>query len=673
MFEDRQVASNVTPWLRQLSVPLFKIALRDDSLFVDKSHLARQLINSIAQLELYGDDDNRQNAVRNNIESVLTEITTAEDVTPELLAKMLRHIKALVRLQDSTYRENIREISAAHEEMDGGGATAARTSAESTLDQRQRDDRNILQHSVEGDVQDLAGWRLRVRRLRVGDWLLLDIASCPRRLNLAWIAKDLERYVFVNGQGLKEATLGLDELARQMRVGKAVVLDDAGEPLFNRAQDAMLQKMHRQLLHEATHDQLTGLVNRREFERHLAEALAKVRQGDLQQMMCYINLDQFAVINNVFGYSGGDQLLVDVAQLFKDALGERGILARLGGDEFGMLFKDGCVEEALSVIGTQREGIQEYRLTVADKTMSISFSAGLVSVKRDSKTVAALLQAAKASCHMARGKGKNYVQVYDSDDMELSRHTQITKWATRIDETLDEHQLALRLQPIVCIADEVRHVQHSEVLLSLRDEQGELISPADFVVAAEQLRRMPAVDRWVIENAFRWMADNPDKLAAAGGLAINLSGASMNEECFADFILEQAEKLKIPMDKVCFEITETAGIANLSSASEFIRAVKAVGSTFALDDFGSGLSSYAYLKNLPVDFLKIDGVFVKDMHENPYDYAVVKSITEIGHFMGKKIIAEHVESDLILCMLRDIGVDYAQGYATGKPRLLAEL
>ncbi len=311
-------------------------------------------------------------------------------------------------------------------------------------------------------------------------------------------------------------------------------------------------------------------------------------------------------------------------------------------------------------------------MTVADKTVSIAFSAGLVPVKRDSKTVTALLQAAEASCRVARGKGKNYVQLYHSDDMELSRHTQITKWAARIDEALDEDRLALRLQPIVCIADDVRHVQHSEVLLSLRDEQGEFTSPADFIVAAEQLRRMPAVDRWVIEHAFRWMVDNPDKLAATGGFAINLSGASMNEEGFADFILAQARKLQVPMDKVCFEVTETAGIANLSDASEFILAVKAVGSTFALDDFGSGLSSYAYLKNLPVDFLKIDGVFVKDMHENPYDYAIVKSITEIGHFMGKKIIAEYVESDVILGMLRAIGVDYAQGYATGRPRPLAE-
>ena len=249
---------------------------------------------------------------------------------------------------------------------------------------------------------------------------------------------------------------------------------------------------------------------------------------------------------------------------------------------------------------------------------------------------------------------------------------QVVKWVTKIDEALDKQSLVLRHQPIAKINAEGTSVHHSEVLLGVPDENGNLIPPMDFVLAAEHYRRMPIVDRWVIEKTFHWMAEHSAQLSRIGGLAINLSGASLNEEGLIEYILEKAQKLNVPMDKVCFEVTETAGVTNLSNASAFILELKKTGCMFSLDDFGSGMSSYAYLKNLPVDFLKIDGAFVKKMDENPYDYAVVKSITEVGHFMGKKIIAEFVENERILDMLREIGVDYAQGYVIAKPANLMD-
>jgi diguanylate cyclase (GGDEF)-like protein len=670
---DRLVAKNVRPWLQQLSIPLFKMALHDDSLFFDKSHPARQVINSIAQLELYGGDggDTSQNTVKKRIDNLLDEITAAPEVTPALFDRVLRPVKLLIQLQNKAYEENIKEVFLACEEEERhiqAEGPAPETGASPTAG-KTPDSGQVSPEMAE----EIREGRKHVRRLKMGDWVLLNTGSTTQRLKLAWVSRNFERYVFVNVKGLKEATLSQDELARHLHSGAAVVLDDGGEPLLDRAQYAMLQKMHGQLLHETTHDQLTGLINRREFERHLTEGLTSARQAGIQHTICYLDLDQFNVVNNTFGYDGGDRLLVEISRLLEKELGDHGILARIGGDEFGMLLEHCTVEDAMAITDRQKAAIRDYRFSSDGKSLSISFSAGLVSLEPDSDSVATLLQAAEASCRIARGKGTNYVQVYRPDDIELSRRMQAVKWVAKIDEALDSDGLELRFQPIARITEDGTAPDHSEVLLGVPDDQGKLLSPADFIIAAESFRRIAAVDRWVIEHVFRWLAEDSAALAQVGGVAINLSGASLNEEGFVEFIIEQAEKLNVPMDKVCFEVTETAGIANLSNAAEFILAVKKSGCLFSLDDFGSGLSSYAYLKNLPVDFLKIDGAFIKNMDENPYDYAVVKSITEIGHFMGKKIIAEHVESDTVLDMLREIGVDFAQGYVVGKPRSMSEL
>ena len=660
VLEDKLVASNVRPWLQQLSVPLFKMAIRDDSVFYDKSHAARQLLDRISQLELYGEEgsDKGMNAVRNRVNILLDEIVSAVDVTPELFRKVLKETDILIRLQNKAYDENIQDVATACEAEEKQRITVGGVPV------------SVISIEAASKDPELQEWKKKIKRLKIGDWLLLDVKSTPQRLRLGWIAKNYDRYVFVNVKGLKEATITRDELAQQLHSGTAVVLDDGGEPLIDRAQYSMLQKMHSQLLHETTHDHLTGLINRREFERHITEALASARQLGLHHTLYILNLNQFSVVNNTFGYSSGDKLLVEIAQLLREELGEHSILSRIGGNEFGMLLENSLTEEAQTIAARHRDAIQNYRFTHNDKSLSISFSAALIPIAADSENVAALLQVAEASCSIARDKGTNHIQVYQADDPGLSRHMQAVKWVTKIDEALDKQSLVLRHQPIVKINAEGTSVHHSEVLLGVPGENGKLIPPMDFVLAAEHYRRMPAVDRWVIENAFHWMVEHSEQLDRIGGLAINLSGASLNEEGLIEYILDKMNQLNVPMNKVCFEITETAGVTNLSNASDFILTLKKTGCMFSLDDFGSGMSSYAYLKNLPVDFLKIDGAFVKKMDENPYDYAVVKSITEVGHFMGKKIIAEFVESERILDMLREIGVDYAQGYGIAKPSSL---
>lgn len=658
---DRLVSRNVRPWLQQLSLPLFKIAIRDDSMFTDKSHAARQLLDRISQLELYGEGGSNEgmNAIQQRVNTLLGEIASAVDVTPELFRKVLQQVDILIRLQNKAYDENVKDVAAAFESEE--------------IEQPPQTEALSTDSTNTSTDPELHEWQKKITRLKTGDWLLLEVNATPQRLRLAWIAKNRHRYVFVNVKGLKEAILTQDELAQQLRTGTAVVLDDGGEPLIDRAQYSMLQNMHSQLLYETTHDHLTGLVNRREFERYIAEALTSARQRGLHHTLYVLNLNQFSLINSTFGYRSGDKLLVEITHLLRSELVEHNILARIGGNEFGVLFQNSQDEAALITATRYREAIQNYRFTQDGKSLGISFSAALIPIDVDSESVASLLEAAEASCRIARGKGTNHIHRYQANAPELSRHRHVMKWVAIIDAALDQQSLVLRHQPIVQINPEGTSVFHSEVLLGVPDESGNLISPKDFVVAAEHYRRMPAVDRWVIENTFRWMVEHREQLAQIGGLAINLSGASLNEEGLLEYILDLVQKLNVPMDKVCFEVTETAGVTNLSNASDFILRLKQSGCLFSLDDFGCGMSSYAYLKNLPVDFLKIDGIFVKNMEENAYDYAVVKSITEVGHFMGKKIIAEHVENERILSLLRAIGVDYAQGYAIAKPANLMDL
>jgi diguanylate cyclase (GGDEF)-like protein len=433
----------------------------------------------------------------------------------------------------------------------------------------------------------------------------------------------------------------------------------------------MLQGLHHQLLFETTHDQLTGLINRREFERLLQEKIEDARLTAATHSLMYIDIDQFNVINTTCGYDAGDRLLLEVGERLKAMTDQEMILGRIGADEFCLLLNNCSAAEAVHLAQTQTERMRDYRFTWKEQRLPVTFGIGLVEIDGSNLNAAQVLQTAEASCRAAKQQGVNRFQIHHPDDALLHDERRAMKWIPRIDKALEEGELDLRYQSIVPIAGEdTARPHHVEILLGVTDEDGNPISPQELIMAAEHYHRMPAIDRWVIRTTFAWMAENKDKVDAMGGVAINLSGRSLSDDTFKDFILEEVQKTGASMDRVCFEVTETAGIDNLTDAAEFILDMKKSGCTFALDDFGSGLSSYAYLKNLPVDFLKIDGAFVKEMDRNPSDFAVVKSISEIGHFMGKKIIAEYVENETILGMLREIGVDYAQGYVIDKPRRL---
>ena len=426
-----------------------------------------------------------------------------------------------------------------------------------------------------------------------------------------------------------------------------------------------------QLSHQASHDALTGLINRREFERRAKRLLSTIKQDKSEHALCFMDLDQFKVVNDTCGHIAGDEMLRQLSSVLKQVVRHRDTLARLGGDEFGVLMEHCSLNDARRVTKSLLEAVQNYKFVWEDHSFKIGVSIGLVPITSTIANLRELLSDADAACYMAKDKGRNRIHVYHAEDTEIAQRQGEMQWVTRINQAFEEDRFCLYAQiiePLDGCLD-----KHYELLLRMIDEKGETIPPGAFLPAAERYNLMPRIDHWVIENAFSLLADNPEFLQQINFCSINLSGQSLTNTDILKFITTHLNESGVGGEKICFEITETAAISNLNSARKFISTMKGLGCQFALDDFGSGLSSFAYLKNLPVDYLKIDGMFVKEIVDDSVDRAMVKSINEIAQVMGMQTIAEFVENDMIKGVLREIGVGYAQGYGIGKPQLFDEL
>jgi len=423
-----------------------------------------------------------------------------------------------------------------------------------------------------------------------------------------------------------------------------------------------------QLSYQASHDALTGLINRREFEHRLGLALTSAREFGRHHAVMYLDLDQFKLVNDTCGHAAGDELMRQISMLLQQRLREGDTLARLGGDEFGVLLENCPAEHAVRIADELRQTVSDFHFIWHTRTFAIGVSIGLVNITDHAMTLADVLSAGDAACYMAKEKGRNRVQVYHPKDSELAvRHGEM-EWVARIHGALDADRFCLFAQEIVAVDAPHRPSSLLELLVRMVDEHGQLVPPMAFIPAAERYSLMPAVDRWVIRTAFATIAGLHARGEPPATYMINLSGVSIGTDDFLGFIREELVRARIGGKSICFEITETTAIANLGKAAHFIGELRALGCRFSLDDFGAGMSSFGYLKHLPVDFLKIDGSFVADMLVDPIDSAMVEAINRIGHVMGKRTIAESVESNGVLASLRRIGVDYAQGYAIAKPK-----
>jgi diguanylate cyclase (GGDEF)-like protein/PAS domain S-box-containing protein len=425
------------------------------------------------------------------------------------------------------------------------------------------------------------------------------------------------------------------------------------------------QRLTDELSYQARHDSLTGLINRRAFETYLGEALLKARNENVVHCLCFIDLDQFKVINDTLGHFAGDQLLLQVTQLFTRHLRKSDVLARIGGDEFGLIIDCCEPQEAIKIADILRKNLTELPFVWDERGFNIGCSIGIVPIMANSGDQAELLQAADSACHMAKEQGRNRVILTYQDDKELLARREQMEWIERIRYAIEHNKLYLDAQQIVFLAPKAK--TRIEVLVRMQGDNNEVFPPGAFLPAAERFGLAHLVDRWVIEKVCAHLMEHSLELNQFDACHINISGRSFDQDDFADFTLKIIERFKVPADKLCFEITETAAINNLTIVKSFMKKLGEIGCTFALDDFGSGLSSFAYLKQLPVEYLKIDGAFIKNMTTNETDRAMVRAISNIGQTLGKIIIAEFVEDQQTLDSLHKLGIEFAQGYHLHRP------
>jgi diguanylate cyclase (GGDEF)-like protein len=427
---------------------------------------------------------------------------------------------------------------------------------------------------------------------------------------------------------------------------------------------------NRQLAYQASHDALTGLINRREFEYRVERAIQNANAQAATHALLYLDLDQFKIVNDTCGHATGDELLQQLAQLLLGSVRHRDTLSRLGGDEFGMLFENCPLDKAVEIANSLLEAIENFNFTWGDTTFTLGISIGVVPIDRSTSDIASTMSAADSACYIAKESGRNQVQIAHMGDRRLQERHGEMQWVSRLNQALEEDRFALYFQPIIPCANKSGRDTLLEILIRLIDDDGSVIAPGSFLPAAEKYNLVSSIDRWVIEHTMTWLAVTNSTGQRPVTVAVNLSGQTIGSPDMLKFIIDKAEETGASPEHIIFEITETAAISNITSATSFMLTLRGCGFRFSLDDFGSGLSSFTYLKKLPVDFLKIDGAFVRDILSDPVDYAMVRSINELGQLLGKETIAEYVETLELADELQNMGVNYAQGYAYAKPRPL---
>jgi len=519
-------------------------------------------------------------------------------------------------------------------------------------------------------AQDLIGWDLRKAHGEPIDSLMTLINEHTRASVDNPVARCLKE-----GRVITLA----DNSVLMNKDGNEVPIQDSAAPIRDRLGNIVgavmvfhdvskESRLFRKLSYQASHDTLTGLINRREFENRLVTALDAAHDNPAHtHALLYLDLDQFKVVNDTFGHTAGDELLRQITDVVQSQIRSSDIVARLGGDEFGILLERCTEGRAVEVAEAIRVAVEAHRFNWQDSFTSARCSIGVVIVSKESPDVASIMSSADVACYSAKDMGRNKIHLYQDSDASM-RHEEM-KWVSRITSAVEDNRFELFYQPIVGIGKSSGTARgHYELLLRMRDEHGALVGPDQFIPAAERYNLMSTLDRWVIRQALSQLADrNPEADEAHFTLAINLSGTSLSEDRFLEFVIDELEKQQLPKGAICFEITETAAISNLSRVIHFMQTLKKLGCKFSLDDFGSGLSSFTYLKNLPVDYLKIDGQFIRNVAVDSVDESMVNAINQVGEAMGIETIAERVESKQVMNKLSELGIRFAQGFYFARP------
>ncbi len=447
-------------------------------------------------------------------------------------------------------------------------------------------------------------------------------------------------------------------------LGLVLVLHDTSE----------LRGLTRQMTYQASHDALTGLVNRREFERRLQEATDSAQTSAIGHALCYLDLDRFKVVNDTCGHTAGDNMLREIASLIKETVRDSDTVGRIGGDEFALLLVGCPLEKARQIADNVVRSVSDYRFVWRDKIFNVGVSVGLVEIGRDSGTIEDLLTAADSACYVAKKRGGLHVHVYSAREEASARHSGEIHWLQTLQGALRDNRFELYFQPIVhARADGVRGPA-LEVFVRLLGEHGQRAPPpVEFIRAAERYRLMPLVDRWVVQAVLAALGRGGLKLPPGRSVAINIAGQTLGDVEFLEFVVECFDHTGASPGDICFEVTESSVVANLDHARRFIEVLHGMGCEFALDDFGSGLSSFATLKTLPMDYLKIDGSFIKNLAGDAVNQAVVAAMIDLSRSLNFRVVAEHVEDQLSLDTVTDMGIDFVQGFLVGRPQPLSML
>ncbi|GAB5414577.1 MAG: hypothetical protein Cons2KO_21800 [Congregibacter sp.] len=523
----------------------------------------------------------------------------------------------------------------------------------------------------------LRRWLKRVKALEPGAKLRYrDKTGRRRHMRLVWVSDDKEKYAFVNERGQKIAELSAVQLARQLSRGAQPPTPVDNMSVLDQSMYETLEQAQKTLSFDRNRDSLTKLINGDSLLYQLQRSLRHAQTRGSEHAFMLLNIDNFGLVNEVFDETNGDQVLVEFARLLGQLNDRRALTARMQEDEFGILLTYRSMEEAKRVGDKIREDIAKSSLSIGAEAVSFTVSIGIAPVVQSSESPQAIVTHARSALELAKTSGRDQVIVFNVNQQEVLDYMQEKDQSRkRLEEAMSTDGLVLRAQPIVKSAVDGRESAfHTyEILLALRQEDGSLEGPREFIRSAERFGYVTLVDRWVVRETFAWISTLMDTQKEVPELSINLSGTSITDNDFLDYVLEQISEYGVGTSKLCFEITETGAIDNLPRAADFVRTLKNIGCKFSLDDFGTGLASHKYLKELPVDFVKIDGTFITDVHKNSTDYAMAKSINDLAHFLGQKTIAECVEDLDIVPSLREIGVDYFQGWGIGMPRELSDI
>jgi len=620
-------------------------------------------LKTLDQLKLWLSEQDQSDAADEMMTQRGLEAGTVIDMIEQQIALGLPTNVSHQRVLDE-----LREIISGNREVEfvSSGATGAEAQTEPAQ----------VRAKIE-DLPRLRRWVMRVEQLEKGTWLTYrDKNGQKLRMQLAWVSEERDRFIFVNERGQKIADISNIQLARQLSRGMQPPAPADKLSVVDKSLYQTLEHVQKTLSFARNHDSLTKLINRVTFLDQMSRALRHAQRKRSQHAVLYLNIDQFSLVNEVYDRIHGDQVLLEFARLLAQLHSRKSSSSRIESDSFAVLLLDRTMEQATQIADKIRRDIEASSVDIEGEKIGFTVSIGVVPIREHSPEVGQILNNARTTMHRAKEQGRNRVVQYEEDQSSASSYTQDKLRVKRdLEQAVATDRFVLQAQPIVQtrITGDVVEQVHYELLLGLANKDGTLSSPQDFILSAERYGFMSLVDRWVVREAFSWISQLMDAQKVIPSLSINLSGTSVTDDAFMDYLFEQISEYGVGTSRICFEITETGTISNLVKAADFVRAFRNIGCKFSIDDFGTGLASHNYLRELPVDYVKIDGSFVTNIHRNRNDYAIARSINDLAHFLGQETIAESVENDQIVNKLREIGVDYLQGWGIGRPKILSEV